>query len=91
MSHAAGDYALVKYSTGNKITIDDLRNDPVDFYPAFWYDRGKEKHDLPDRSIGFGRSQKGWYLLMENVTYIDHPLVPGSQDLHVKKEDHRNK
>ena len=22
-----------------------------------------------------GRSQKGWYLLMENVTYIDHPLV----------------
>jgi len=36
---------------------------------------GRKKHDLPDRSIGFGRSQKGWYLLMENVTYIDHPLV----------------
>ncbi len=36
---------------------------------------GRKKHDLPDWSIGFGRSQKGWYLLMENVTYIDHPLV----------------
>ncbi len=36
---------------------------------------GRKKYDLPDRSIGFGRSQKGWYLLMENVTYIDHPLV----------------
>lgn len=37
--------------------------------------KGRKKHDLPDWSIGFGRSQKGWYLLMENVTYIDHPLV----------------
>ena len=36
---------------------------------------GRKKHDLLDRYIGFGRSQKGWYLLMENVTYIDHPLV----------------
>ena len=36
---------------------------------------GRKKHDLPDRSIGFGGPQKGWYLLMENVTYIDHPLV----------------
>ena len=33
----------LKIFTGNKITIDDLRNDPVDFYPAFWYDKGKEK------------------------------------------------